>query len=235
MRPREPIVYVVDDDQSVRESLSSLIRSVGLRVETFGSAEEFLRHRRPDVPSCLVVDVHLPGSSGLDLAEAVGASGHPLPFLFITGRGTIPMSVRAMKQGAVEFLTKPFAEDELIAAIRQALVADEAAHAERAELSELQERWERLTPREREVLALVVRGQLNKNIARELGAAEQTIKVHRGRVMRKLEARSVPELVRFVERIAGQPWAGEVIAPEAPHSPTGRPGSNGPAGSVIRR
>jgi FixJ family two-component response regulator len=216
MRSQGPIVYVIDDDLPVRESLSSLIRSVGWGVESFASTEEFLRHRRPDVPSCLVVDVHLPGSSGLDLPEMLEASGVSIPFLFITGQGTIPMSVRAMKQGAVEFLTKPFQEEELIGAIQEALRADEAGRAERAEMAELRERWERLTPREREVLALVVRGRLNKNIARELGAAEQTIKVHRGRVMRKLEARSVPELVRFVERIAGQPWAAGVSSPEPP-------------------
>jgi FixJ family two-component response regulator len=200
------IVYVVDDDPSIREALSSLLRSLGLRVETFAAAEDFLAHRRPDAASCLVLDVMLPGSSGLDLPAELEASGAPIPIVFITGHGTIPMTVRAMRQGAVEFLTKPFQEEELIAAIRQALERDERARSERADLSELRERWERLTPREREVLEQVVKGRLNKHIARELGAAEQTIKVHRGRIMRKLEARSVPELVRFAQRVAEQPW-----------------------------
>jgi FixJ family two-component response regulator len=210
----DSIVYVVDDDAGVREALSSLLRSVGLRVETFAAAEAFLRHPRPETPCCLVLDVQLPESRGRGLPRGIAAPRGPIPIIFITGHGTIPMSVRAMKEGAVEFLTKPFREEELITAVRDALVRDRAAVGERAELAALRTRWERLTPREREVLALVAVGRMNKHIARELGAAEQTIKVHRGRIMRKLEARAVPELVRFVERIAGQEWAaGAATAP----------------------
>ena len=207
MAVEPPIVYVVDDDPSIREALSALIRSMGTAVETFASAEEFLQRNRPDVPSCLLLDVQLPGSSGLDLPSKLAELNESMPVIFITGHGTIPMSVRAIKEGAVEFLTKPFQEAELISALEQALERDAASRHERAELVELRNLWERLTPREREVLALVVKGRLNKQIARELGAAEQTIKVHRGRVMQKLEARSVPDLVHFMERIAGQPWA----------------------------
>jgi FixJ family two-component response regulator len=202
----EAIVYVVDDDSSVRLALANLIRSIGYRVEAFASAQEFLQHQRQDVPSCLVLDVLLPDSSGLELARELGSSEMPLPIIFITGHGTIPMSVQAMKQGAIEFLTKPFQEEDLIAALHDALERDSAARAERRELAELRKRWERLTPRERDVLAHVVAGRLNKQIARELGAAEQTIKVHRGRVMRKLEVNSVADLTRLVERVSTQPW-----------------------------
>ncbi|MDB4951327.1 MAG: DNA-binding response regulator [Gemmatimonadetes bacterium] len=233
MTPEEPVVYVVDDDASVREALSSLIRSEGLHVETFASAEGFRAHPRADAPACLVLDVQLPGSSGMDLPGELSASEAPIPIIFITGHGTIPMGVRAMKEGAVEFLTKPFGDAELIGAVRQALQRDRAARGERAELAEVRQRWERLTPRERQVLALVVAGRMNKQIASELGAAEQTIKVHRGRVMRKLEARSVPDLVRLVERIAGQPWAAD-----APRRAEGRslagPDDAGPGPSYPR-
>ena len=207
MKPSEPIVYVVDDDLSVRQALSSLIRSVGLRVETFASARDFLRHPRPDAPSCLVLDVLLPDSSGLDLPGELRTSGVHIPIIFITGHGTIPMSVRAMKAGAVEFLTKPFREEDLIAAIQQAIERDRTAMQERTELAELRVRFEKLTSRERDVLALVVTGRLNKEIAAQLGTGEQTVKVHRGRVMQKLGAGSVAELVRLVGRVAGQPWA----------------------------
>ena len=206
MTAAEAIVYVVDDDSSVRLALANLIRSIGYRVEAFASAQEFLQHQRQDVPSCLVLDVLLPDSSGLELARELGSSEMPLPIIFITGHGTIPMSVQAMKQGAIEFLTKPFQEEDLIAALHDALERDSAARAERRELAELRKRWERLTPRERDVLAHVVAGRLNKQIARELGAAEQTIKVHRGRVMRKLEVNSVADLTRLVERVSTQPW-----------------------------
>jgi FixJ family two-component response regulator len=204
MTSAEPIVYVVDDDLSVRQALSSLVRSVGIRVETFASAQEFLRYSRPDAPSCLVLDVLLPESSGLDLPRELRASEVLIPIIFITGHGTIPMSVRAMKAGAVEFLTKPFREEELIAAIQQALERDRMVREERADLVEFRRRFTTLTEREREVLALVVTGRLNKQIAAELGTAEQTIKVHRGRVMQKLGVGSVAELVRLVERVAGQ-------------------------------
>jgi FixJ family two-component response regulator len=200
--PTEPIVYVVDDDLSVRQALSSLIRSTGLRAETFASADEFLRHTRPDAPACLVLDVQLPDGSGLDVPRELAATEVPIPIIFITGHGTIPMSVRAMKAGALEFLTKPFREEDLIAAIQQALAHDRQARSERADLAELQGRVDRLTPREREVLALIATGRMNKQIAAELGTAEQTIKQHRGRVMRKLGVGSVAELVRLVERLA---------------------------------
>jgi RNA polymerase sigma factor (sigma-70 family) len=201
MEGSEPLVIVVDDDLSVREALRSLIRSVGLRVETFESAAEFLRYERPDVPSCLVLDVQLPGVSGLDLPAELQTAGVEIPIIFITGHGTIPMSVRAMKAGAVEFLTKPFSERDLLTAIDQALDRDRAARAERAEWKELHERFAKLTPRERDVFALVVAGRMNKEIAAALGTAEQTVKQHRGRVMEKLGVRSVADLVRLAERL----------------------------------
>ncbi|MFL5574478.1 MAG: response regulator transcription factor [Gemmatimonadaceae bacterium] len=229
MPPSEPIVYVVDDDLSVRQALSSLIRSIGLRAETFASAREFLRYERPDAPACLVLDVLLPDTSGLDVPRELDAMDVPIPVIFITGHGTIPMSVRAVKAGAVEFLTKPFREEDLIAAIRQALEHDRAASRLRGELAQIRGRLETLTPREREVLALIVTGRMNKQIAAELGIAEQTVKQHRGHVMRKLAVGSVAELVRLVERIAGQPWASGASSPRpaaAPPPTTGAsPGS----------
>jgi FixJ family two-component response regulator len=196
-------VYVVDDDSGVRQALSSLLRSVGLRVETFGTAHEFLDSQRADMPSCLVLDVRLPDGSGLDLPDELHNLDVPLPIIFITGHGTIPMSVRAMKSGALEFLTKPFRDDDLLSAIDVALERDQVARAGRSEQTEARRRIERLTPREREVLDLVVAGKMNKQIAAQLGTAEQTIKQHRGRVMRKLEVDSVAELVRVVERASG--------------------------------
>lgn len=198
------IVYVVDDDASIREALSSLLRSVGLRVETFGTAQEFLRAPRADVPGCLVLDVRLPDFSGLDLPDELRNLDIPIPVIYITGHGTIPMTVQAMKSGALEFLTKPFRDDDLLNAIHVAFERDRVARAERAELIEARRRVERLTPREREVLDLVVVGKMNKQIAAELGTAEQTVKQHRGRVMRKLEVDSVADLVRLVERASGQ-------------------------------
>jgi FixJ family two-component response regulator len=202
MAADDPIVYVLDDDLAVRQALSSVIRSTGLRVETFASTEEFLRHERVDAPSCLVLDVQLPDGSGLDLPSALDARGDSVPIIFITGHGTIPMTVRAMKAGALEFLTKPFREEDLLAAINDALERDRVARRERSEVAALQERLSSLTPRERDVLDLVVTGRINKQIAAELGTAEQTIKQHRGRVMRKLGVDSVAELVRLVERAA---------------------------------
>jgi FixJ family two-component response regulator len=216
MTPAEPIVYVVDDDLSVRQALSSLIRSVGMRVETFASAKDFLGHARADAPSCLVLDVLLPDSSGLDLPNEFRAADVRIPIIFITGHGTIPMSVRAMKSGAVEFLTKPFREEELIGAVHQALARDRRAREDRAELAELWKGFDKLTPRERDVLALVVTGRLNKQIAAELGTAEQTIKVHRGRIMQKLGVGSVAELVRLVERVGAE-------RPALADVPPGRP------------
>jgi FixJ family two-component response regulator len=201
------IVYVVDDDPSIRQAMSSVIRSIGLRVETFGSAKDFLGHERADAPACLVLDVHLPDGSGLEVPGELQAMDAPIPIIFITGQGTIPMSVRAMKSGALEFLTKPVRDEDLVGAILVALERDRASRLNRAELEDIRRRIESLTPRERDVLTLVVTGKMNKHIAAELGTAEQTVKQHRGRVMQKLEADSVAELVRLVERVAGQPWA----------------------------
>jgi FixJ family two-component response regulator len=195
-------VFVVDDDRSVREGLVDLIHSLGMRAEAFSSAQEFLRSKRPDTPACLVLDVRLPGPSGLDLQRQLGRSEHPIPVIFITGHGDIPMSVRAMKDGAVEFLTKPFMDQDLLDAIHQALDSDRAAREQRAQAAELRRRYESLTPREREVMQFVVRGMLNKQIAGELGTSEVTIKMHRGQVMHKMGAESVVELLRMAETMA---------------------------------
>jgi len=217
----EPIVYVVDDDLSVRQALSSVIRSTGVRVQTFASAHEFLDQPRADVPSCLILDVMLPDRSGLDLPRDLAAADVQIPIIFITGHGTIPMGVRAIKSGALEFLTKPFREDDLLAAVQQALHRDRIARSDRAEIAALNVRLRKLTPREREVLALIVTGRMNKQIAATLGTKEQTIKQHRSRVMRKLGVTSVAELVLFVERAAGRsPSSAPSAAPTA--SPEGR-------------
>jgi FixJ family two-component response regulator len=201
MTDTEAIVYVVDDDSALREGLASLIRAIGLRVCTFQSAGEFLAFERPDVPSCLVLDVRLPGLSGLELQSELGTAIAPPPIIFISGHGDIPMSVRAMKAGAVEFLPKPFEEDKLVAAIEEALERDRQARAGRAETAAMEERCKLLSAREREVAARVVRGLMNKQIAAELGITEITVKVHRRHIMRKLQLRSVPDLVRVVSRI----------------------------------
>jgi FixJ family two-component response regulator len=195
-------VFVVDDDRSVREGLVDLISSVGMKAEAFSSAQEFLRYKRPDLPACLVLDVRLPGPSGLELQRQLARSEHPIPIIFITGHGDIPMSVRAMKDGAVEFLTKPFRDQDLLDAIHQALDSDREAREQRAKIAELRRRYDSLTPREREVMQLVVRGLLNKQIASELGASEVTIKMHRGQVMHKMRAQSVVELLRMAETIS---------------------------------
>jgi FixJ family two-component response regulator len=205
MDAADPIVFVLDDDLSVREAVRSLIRSAGLRCETFASVAEFLRYPRSEEPTCLVLDVQLPGGSGLELPPALKQAGTEIPIIFITGHGTIPMSVRAMKAGALEFLTKPFSEQELLDAIGQALQRDRAALAHRAEEHALRRQLAKLTARERDVFALVAAGRMNKEIAAELGTAEQTIKQHRGRVMQKLGVRSVADLVRFAERVAAAP------------------------------
>jgi FixJ family two-component response regulator len=201
MSETEAMVFVVDDDAPMRESLKNLIRSVGLRVELFASAQEFLRGKRPDLPSCLVLDVRLPGLSGLDLQKRTGDAGIEIPIVFITGHGDIPMSVRAMKAGAVEFLTKPFRDQDLLDAIQQALERDRTARDQRAALEELRNRFASLTPREREVMKRVVAGLLNKQIGAELGTSETTIKIHRHQVMEKMEAGSLPELVRMADRL----------------------------------
>jgi FixJ family two-component response regulator len=197
----KPIVFVVDDDLSVREALSSLIRSVGLRVETFTSAREFLRFERPDAPACLVLDVRMAGLSGLELQRELLQAGRKIPIVFISGHGDIPMTVRAMKAGAVDFLPKPFRDQDLLDAISHSLEQDEAACHQRAELAQIQARYDTLTSREREVVALVVRGLRNKQAAAELGISEITVKVHRHNVMAKMAARSLPALVGMIERL----------------------------------
>jgi RNA polymerase sigma factor (sigma-70 family) len=201
MTELQSIVFVVDDDASVREALKSLIRSVGLQVELFRSAQEFLQWKKPDAASCLILDIRLPGISGLDFQRKLAEVGNFIPIIFITGHGDIPMSVRAMKGGAVEFLTKPFRDQDLLDAIHVALERDRARRQREDEIATLNDRFEWLTPREREVLPLVVSGLPNKQIAAEIGTSETTVKVHRGQLMRKMGADSLPELVRMAERI----------------------------------
>ena len=199
VKNEDPLVYIVDDDLAVREALRSMIRSVGMRCETFASAHEFLGYSRADGPACLVLDVMLPGLSGLELSAELAKLRGEIPTVFMTGHGTIPMSVRAMKAGAVEFLTKPFSSDDLLSAIHQALERDRVARIARAAEDAVRTKLGKLTARERDVLELVAAGQLNKEIAAKLGIVEQTVKQHRGRIMQKLGARSVADLVRLAE------------------------------------
>jgi len=200
MNDAEPTVFVVDDDPSVRRSVERLVRSMGFNVQTFASAKEFRDHARVEGAACLVLDVHLPGMGGLDLQRELAQAGSPLPIIFVTGRGSIPMSVRAMKEGAVEFLTKPIRSRDLLVAIQGAIERDRVSRRARCELDALRQRYARLTEREREVMTLVIGGLLNKQIASELATTERTVKFHKSHIMQKMEADSVAELVR----IAGQ-------------------------------
>ena len=197
MAQEQPIVFVVDDDASMREAVQDLIASVGLQARGFASPREFLEAVRPDAPACLILDVRLPGSSGLNFQQELARAGVNIPVIFITGHGDIPMSVRAIKAGAVEFLTKPFRDQELLDAINAGIERNREQRREAAVMDDLRQRYAALTPRERETMSLVILGRMNKQIAGELGVSEVTVKVHRGQIMRKMRAKSLPELVRM--------------------------------------
>ena len=201
MNDKIPIVFVVDDDKAVRKSLERLIKSVGLTMQPFSSAREFLESDPSDGPSCLVLDVRMPGLSGIDLQKELGKMGYTIPIIFITGYGDIPMSVRTMKRGAIDFLTKPFNDQDLLDAIHRAIEKDKQTRREQDEIGTIQQRVDSLTPREREVFSLVVTGMLNKQIAYDLGMSEKTVKVHRSRVMDKMQADSLAELVRLAYKV----------------------------------
>jgi FixJ family two-component response regulator len=206
----DAVVFVVDDDLSVRDALSNLIRSIGLQAQTFASARDFLSHERPDAAACLVLDVRLPGLSGLDLQRELASAGERIPIIFITGHGDIPMTVRAMKAGAVEFLTKPFRDQDLIDAIQTAIARDRARRADARVLMELRRRFAALTPREQDIMRHVVSGRLNKQVAGDLNLSEARVKALRGQVMRKMQVESLPALVRMADRL------GIIAAKQAP-------------------
>jgi FixJ family two-component response regulator len=201
MNAVETTVFVIDDDKAVRTAIRNLLESVGIRVETFNSPQDFLKADRKNVPGCLVLDVRLQGISGLDFQKQLAAANIEIPIIFITGHGDIPMTVQAMKAGAVDFLTKPFRDQDFLDAIQKAVERDRDGRAQEAEVTESRRRFNSLTPREREVMALVVAGKLNKQIAAELGTSETTAKVHRGQVMKKMQVQSLPDLVRMAERL----------------------------------
>jgi FixJ family two-component response regulator len=203
----QPVIFIVDDDPSMRATLSDVMRSVGLAVQTFGSAQDFLRSKLPDAPGCLVLDVRLPGQSGLDFQRTLAELGIGLPVVIISGHGDVSMSVRAMKAGAVDFLTKPFRDQDLLDAVHVAVERDRARRKQAVRTAELQQRYRALTERERDVMALVVLGRPNKQIGGELGLAEVTVKAHRRQIMQKMGAKSLPELVRMADRLGAAPEA----------------------------
>ena len=205
MTATEPTVFVIDDDKAIRSAIKNLLESVGLRVEVFSSPREFLKEGHKDKPGCLVLDVRLPGASGLDFKHELATGNVEIPVIFITGHGDIPMSVQAMKAGAVDFLTKPFRDQDLLDAIQRAIGRDQARRQLETEGVDIRNRFSSLTPREREVMSLVVAGLLNKQVAAQMGTSETTAKIHRGQVMRKMQAQSLPDLVRMSERLGPLP------------------------------